>query len=55
MAIANRAQSAIFKGFGLFVEFAKSFDLVIKKEKIITKQNALARRPDGNEKFPYLP
>ncbi|PKA99468.1 hypothetical protein B0O79_3179 [Flavobacteriaceae bacterium MAR_2009_75] len=27
-------------------------DLAIKKTKIITKQKALARRPDGNEKFP---
>jgi hypothetical protein len=30
-------------------------DLAIKKEKIITKQKALACRPDGNEKFPCLP
>ena len=30
-------------------------DLAIKKEKIITKQKALASRPDGNEKFPCLP
>jgi len=33
-------------------------DLAIKKEKIITKQKALASRPDGNEKVslsPYLP
>ncbi|WP_157486520.1 hypothetical protein [Maribacter forsetii] len=30
-------------------------DLAIKKEKIITNQKALARRPDGNEKFPCLP
>jgi hypothetical protein len=30
-------------------------DLAIKKEKIITKQKALARRPDGDEKFPCLP
>jgi len=30
-------------------------DLAIKKEKIMTKQKALASRPNGNEKFPYLP
>jgi len=30
-------------------------NLAIKKEKIITKQKALARRSDGNEKFPCLP
>ena len=28
-------------------------DLAIEKRKIITKQKALTRRPDGNEKFPY--
>ncbi|WP_143744212.1 hypothetical protein [Maribacter ulvicola] len=30
-------------------------DLAIKKEKIITKQKALATSADGNEKFPYRP
>jgi len=33
-------------------------DLAIKKINVITKQKALARRPDGNEKVslpPYLP
>jgi len=30
-------------------------DLAIEKRKIITKQKALASRPDGNEKFPCLP
>tara|TARA_R110000764_G_scaffold6610_1_gene24543 strand:- start:4009 stop:4149 length:141 start_codon:yes stop_codon:yes gene_type:complete len=30
-------------------------DLAIRKEKIITKQKAMARSPDGNEKFPCLP
>jgi len=30
-------------------------DLAIKEEKIITKQKAMARRPDGNQKFPCLP
>lgn len=53
--IANRAKRAKFKGLGLFAKPAKSFDLAIKKDKIITKQKALARRPDGNEKFPCLP
>ena len=31
------------------------FGVAIKKEKIITKQKALATSTDGNEKFPCLP
>jgi len=30
-------------------------DLAFNMKKIKTKQKALARRPDGNEKFPCLP
>ncbi len=37
MAIANRAESAIFKGLGVFTKSAKSFDLAFRKIKIKTK------------------
>jgi hypothetical protein len=42
MAITNRAESAIFKGLGIFAESAKSFGFGNKKRKLITKQKALA-------------
>jgi len=42
MAIANRAESTIFKGLDVLAESAKSFGFGNKKRKLITKQKALA-------------
>ncbi|GMN05907.1 hypothetical protein MTsPCn5_12960 [Croceitalea sp. MTPC5] len=53
--IANRAKVFNLKASAHLQSPPNLLDLAIKKEKIITKQKALARRPDGNEKFPCLP
>jgi len=44
----------LIKAWPYFLSPPHLLNLAIKKGKIITKQKALARRPDGNEKFPYL-
>ncbi|MHA7944622.1 hypothetical protein ACJOV8_016210 [Formosa sp. 3Alg 14/1] len=55
MPIANSAKELNLMAWACLLSPPNLLDLAIKKEKIITKQKALARRPDGNEKFPCLP
>ncbi|CAG2533456.1 hypothetical protein MAR621_03658 [Maribacter dokdonensis] len=55
MALANRHKTLNLLAWACLLSPPNLLDLAIKKEKIITKQKALARRPDGNEKFPCLP
>jgi hypothetical protein len=44
MAIANRALSPIPIGLGVFMSTTKSFDLAIKKTKVITKCKSFGYR-----------
>ena len=54
MAIANRAQSAILKGLGVFTKFAKSFDLAFREIKVKTKCKSFGYGP-GRKRNVSLP